>query len=145
MLITLALGKTAPAVSQTSHIQNKQEAVVKSTAQPKLVPKPKSVLKASTCLSEIKKYSWDKATAYAVSKAESRANPKAVNLNHRTRDHSIGCFQINIYGKLAETRPSKKWLLKTENNVRYAYQLYKARGHTFKKDWRGGGFKGGLF
>ena len=66
--------------------------------------------------------------ALDVAKCESGLNPLAVNNNPKTRDFSVGLFQINLYGDLAKKRPAKEWLLIPENNIKYAYEMYLRSG-----------------
>ena len=73
---------------------------------------------------------WDLDVAYAVMWAESRGNPNAINWNPKTKDYSIGLFQINLYGELAKNRPSVEWLLVAENNIMYACEMWQ------KKSWK---------
>ncbi len=80
------------------------------------------------CATEITKYNWSQTAAYNVMMIESTNNPGVVNDNPSTRDYSIGCFQINLYGGNARTRPSQTWLSVAENNVAYAYGMWKAMG-----------------
>jgi|GEM_PF-1396322 len=68
--------------------------------------------------------------ALSVMKGESGGNPNAINDNPRTRDYSVGLFQINLYGGLAKSRPSEAWLLIPENNIAYASRVWKNQGWT---------------
>ena len=76
----------------------------------------------------ISQYDWDAELAYKIMLCESSGNPQAHNFNHRTRDNSVGLFQVNLYGALANERPNAEWLRVAENNIEYAYSLYKGRG-----------------
>lgn len=76
----------------------------------------------------IAQYEWNTDVACAVMKYESRFDPEAHFFSHRTKDNSYGLFQINLYGNLANERPSAEWLLVPENNVQYAYELWKKHG-----------------
>lgn len=81
----------------------------------------------------IAQYDWDKDLAYKIMMCESGGNPLALNDNPKTKDYSVGLFQVNLYGDNAKSRPSEDWLKVPENNVAYAYQLYKDGG--FKAHW----------
>lgn len=121
---------------------NKQEQPEVTTQESEVAVVPQSEVKAvepvkptttpvpppSTCASEIQKYDWNKTVAHNVMIAESSGNHLTVNDNPRTGDYSVGCFQVNLYGRLASTRPSEAWLKIPANNVAYAYQLYAANG-----------------
>lgn len=88
-----------------------------------------------TCESEIAKYNWDYQTAVAVSQAESALNPIALNDNPATRDYSVGCMQINLYGANARYRPSESELKDPAINIAYAYKLYSGNGNSFIGQW----------
>jgi hypothetical protein len=89
----------------------------------------------SSCEAEIRKYNWRQDVALAVAKAESGLRPDAHNFSHTTRDNSWGCFQINIYGANAITRPPASELVKPEVNVAFAWQLYVSNGYSFIGQW----------
>lgn len=72
----------------------------------------------------IESYNWNPVIAARIMAHESTCDPTVVNASSTTGDLSIGLMQINIYGKLAKSRPSKEWLLNPQNNVSYAYSLY---------------------
>lgn len=93
------------------------------------------VVTGGSCEAEIAKYDWPQNLARAVMLAESSGNPTIVNNNPATRDYSVGCFQINLYGANARTRPSEAWLKNAANNVSYAYGIYKANGSSFAGQW----------
>jgi len=78
----------------------------------------------------IAQYDWDKALAYKIMMCESGGNPNALNDNPKTGDYSVGLFQINLYGDNAKDRPSEDWLKVPENNISYAYELYKKGGFS---------------
>lgn len=89
------------------------------------------VLEENGIVQLLKKHFGDKWQIFKeIAYAESRLNPNAVNDNPATGDYSIGLFQVNLFGKLADHRPSKEWLLVPENNVKYAKQLYAERGFS---------------
>lgn len=71
---------------------------------------------------------WDVKTALRVARCESNFNSMAHNFNPTSGDDSYGIFQINRYGELAKSRPSPAWLLDPQNNVDYAYQMYRSGG-----------------
>lgn len=77
---------------------------------------------------------WNNAKRVAI--CESHLNPLAIHDSKGS--YSIGIFQINIYGKLASSRPSKEWLLDAENNIKYAADMFHAQG------WRPWSCKGTL-
>jgi hypothetical protein len=87
------------------------------------------------CAAEIAKYDWNVSVATAVARAESGLNPGALNDNPATGDYSVGCFQVNIYGANARTRPSEAQLKNAAVNVAWAYNNYKANGHSFLGQW----------
>lgn len=97
-------------------------------------PKPKTAGSGS-CEAEIYKYDWNHSTALAVARAESGLNPSSLNNNPRTKDYSVGCFQINLYGANARTRPSEATLKRASENVAYAYKIYKGNGSSFRGQW----------
>lgn len=100
-------------------------------ARPIPQPKPKPPAPKGSCASEIAKHDWPQRTAQRIMQAESRGRARAVNDNPRTRDYSVGCFQINIYGRLAANRPSENWLKNPANNVAYAHEIYLSQGRQF--------------
>lgn len=76
----------------------------------------------------IKTYDWNASVAYAIMICESGGQFDAHNFSNITKDDSWGTFQINLYGKLAKSRPSPEWLKIPENNIAYAYKMYKSEG-----------------
>lgn len=90
---------------------------------------------SGSCAAEIAKYDWDIGTATAVMIAESGGNPGNVNDNPATGDYSIGCFQINIFGANARSRPSEAALKNAATNVSFAYGIYKSNGSSFIGQW----------
>lgn len=87
------------------------------------------------CAAEIAKYDWGQSVALAVSEAESHFRPGVINNNPGTGDYSVGCFQVNIAGGNARTRPPQEQLIDAAVNVRWAYNNYKANGSSFKGQW----------
>jgi hypothetical protein len=81
----------------------------------------------------INKYDWNPRIAYQIMMCESGGNSNAHNFSHRTKDDSYGLFQINLYGNLSNERPSPEWLKIPENNIKYAYSLWKSGG--WKRHW----------
>ena len=66
--------------------------------------------------------------AVKVANCESGLNPHATN--EKGRDRSYGIFQVNLYGSLANSRPSKEWLKIAENNIDYSHAMF------IKEGWR---------
>lgn len=85
-------------------------------------------------------YDWDIRVARAVMLAESGGDHLVVNDNPATGDYSVGLFQINLYGKLAASRPSEEWLKVPENNIAYAYTLYKEGGWNVWSAYKTGAY-----
>lgn len=98
-------------------------------------PAPVASTGSGSCASEIAKYGWNQSVALAVAQAESGMRTWIVNNNPATRDYSVGCFQINIYGANARNRPSEAALKDAAVNVRFAYGIYVANGHSFIGQW----------
>lgn len=90
---------------------------------------------SGSCAAEIAKYDWNQSTALAVARAESGLRTWALNDNPATGDYSVGCFQINIYGANARTRPSEAALKDAATNVRFAYGIYVGNGRSFIGQW----------
>lgn len=87
------------------------------------------------CAAEIAKYNWNQNVALAVARAESGLRPGVINNNPGTRDYSIGCFQVNIYGANARNRPSQEQLINAAVNVQWAYNNYLSNGGSFVGQW----------
>ena len=102
---------------------------------PRLDDPPQSYVSQSSCENELKKYDWDYSTALAVAKAESGLNPLALNDNPATGDYSVGCFQINLYGANAYSRPSEAELKNPAINVAFAHKIYTSNGNSFIGQW----------
>ena len=92
-------------------------------------------LPTGDCYAEAAKYDWNQTVADAVIDAESGGNPLKVNDNPSTGDYSIGCFQINIFGANARSRPSEAALKDPATNVAFAYKLYSSNSHSFIGQW----------
>lgn len=90
---------------------------------------------SGSCAAEIAKYGWNYNTALAVAQAESGLNPGNLNNNPATGDYSVGCFQINIYGANARTRPSEGELKNAAVNVAWAHKIYTGNGNSFIGQW----------
>jgi hypothetical protein len=102
--------------------------------EPVQAPKPATV--NGECDREIAKYDWDFQVAHNVMMAESGGGKYwIVNDNPSTRDYSVGCFQINLYGDNARTRPSEAELKDPAINVAFAYRLYSGNGKSFIGQW----------
>lgn len=82
---------------------------------------------------KVKHYDWDDDLALGIMNCESTASSTIVNDNPNTGDHSIGLFQINIYGANAKERPTEEELKNPDTNIAFAYKLYKDGG--FKRHW----------
>lgn len=136
------------AVTETAHAQAPAKAAATTAtpapvetpaaAEPTPAPQPEPVAPAApagTCQGEIAKYDWAQGTALAVSFAESGYDVNTLNDNPATGDYSVGCFQINIYGANARTRPSEAELKDPAVNVAWAYKLYASNGHSFIGQW----------
>lgn len=106
----------------------------KQVAVPAPPPTPPQPVTA-TCQSEIAKYDWSQPVALAVAKAESGLDPQAINNTPATGDYSVGCFQVNIYGRNALTRPSEIQLKDPSINVAWAYKIYSGNGKSFNGQW----------
>ena len=107
-------------------------------------PKPASVGTGS-CSDEIAKYAWDTNVANAVMMAESGGNAARINNNPATGDYSVGCFQVNLYGSNALSRPSEAELVNADVNVRWAYEHWLALGGTFGTSGGWGAYNNGSY
>lgn len=74
-------------------------------------------------------------TAIRIMLAESSGVVDNHNYNPATKDNSYGCFQINIWGANAATRPPASELVKADVNVRYAYNLWQSTGWCSTGGW----------
>jgi hypothetical protein len=129
--------KDKKAQSIAAKPEAKQSTVAPAPAPtPPPAPEPvQPVQPVTSCTSEIQKYDWSQTVALAVAKAESGLNPGIVNYNPSTFDYSVGCFQVNIWGANAYTRPSEAALKDPAVNVAFAYKIYSGNGHSFNGQW----------
>lgn len=140
VVITCLLAKATPVKGEASHIEIENTikatpVVVQASAGEPPKPEVPQPIEVPTCQSEIAKYDWNQSVALAVAYAESKFDPNVVNDNPRTRDYSIGCFQVNLYGANARTRPSEAELKNPVINVQWAYKIYAANGNSFLGHW----------
>lgn len=124
--VTVAVKTSTPSVKEQTQPEIQTAAVVTPTPEP---------VAAGTCASEIAKYDWSQTVALAVATAESGLDPGTVNYNPSTYDYSVGCFQINLWGANAYSRPSEAELKDPSINVAWAYKIYAANGHSFIGQW----------
>jgi hypothetical protein len=95
-------------------------------------PKAAAASIPATCASEIAKYDWPIEDAMRVMDSESSGGiVDIVNDDPSTGDYSVGCFQVNIIGKMSRSRPSEQELKNPIVNVKFAYNLWVAEGRTF--------------
>ena len=106
-----------------------------TTPQPTTPQEAPKQATGGDCEQEIAKYNWDYNTAVSVAKAESGLRSDALNNNPATGDYSVGCFQINLFGGNAASRPSEQDLRNPAVNVEFAYKLYSSNGHSFLGQW----------
>lgn len=102
-------------------------------------------LSGGSCEAEIAKYDWPQGLARAVMLAESSGDPNNLNDDASTGDYSVGCFQVNIRGANARTRPSEAELKNAEINVRWSYNHYVALGRTFGTSGGWGAYTSGKY
>ena len=81
----------------------------------------------------IRQYDWNDEVAISIMLAESGCNESVVNDNPRTKDYSVGLFQVNLYGGNAKHRPSEAELKDPKTNIEFAYNLWKDYG--FNSQW----------
>jgi hypothetical protein len=117
-------------------IKEKKKAVSKPAPKPKVVPVAPSVSEITgSCATEVKKYDWPQEWAMNVLMKESGGVATKLNNTPATGDYSVGCFQINLYGANAATRPSEAWLKIASNNVALAHEWFVRDGRTFCGQW----------
>lgn len=143
LLVDKPVEESTPEVIAEKPLEPAQAVVEqKTTITPPPVEKPVTeppvqprTVGSGSCEAEIYKYDWNHSVALAVARAESGLNPGALNNNPRTKDYSVGCFQINLYGANAKSRPSEATLKQASHNVAFAYKIYKSNGSSFKGQW----------
>jgi len=82
------------------------------------------VYKPKTIEEKIAEYDWDYNTAVAVMLAESKANPKAVNID----DHHNGCNGSYGLYQIACIHDDPAKLKDPDYNIERAYELYQESG-----------------
>lgn len=75
---------------------------------------------------------------------ESSGNPANHNYDPVTKDNSYGCFQVNLWGANARTRPPASELVVADKNVAYAYNLWKTTGWCSSGGWLNTSIKLGI-
>lgn len=123
----------APEYTSPNVIEPEQATVV--TPEPVVAETPPVTAASGSCEAEIAKYNWSYTVALAVARAESGLDPGQVNNTPATGDYSVGCFQVNIYGANAYSRPSEAQLKDAATNVAWAYKIYASNGHSFIGQW----------
>lgn len=83
----------------------------------------------------IKQYNWHIPTILRIMECESHFNPRAHNYNPRTGDDSYGLMQINMLGKMGESRRARfnitnKDLFDPAINIEVAYKIYLDQGYS---------------
>jgi len=140
-LIITGIAKPTPALTKTVVHQTSAAKPLAQVNTPAPVAQPQpeiaqeTVPVPATCQSEIAKYDWSQPVALAVATAESGLDPGALNNNPATGDYSVGCFQVNIYGRNALSRPSEQELKDPTVNVAWAYKIYSGNGNSFIGQW----------
>lgn len=132
LILIIFLGKSATSGVESYVYEvegNDEELYLISNTSPVFI---KSEVRASVSsyYHIIARYDWDVDLMYKIMHCESSGNPSAHNFNHKTKDNSVGLLQVNLYGNLANTRPSKDWLLVPENNISYSYEIWKQQGYS---------------
>ena len=100
----------------------------------KIVPPMITFNNCDNVISEIEKYDWDKETAIAVMKAESKCdiNSKGdtdlvFSENNREYGYSVGAFQVRILPDREECDT-----FEIETNVKCAYGIYKNNNNSWE-------------
>lgn len=140
-----AAARQAQTVTSSQKAEPKAEVAPEApapTPQPEPQPVPEvetpvepTPVASGSCADEIAKYNWSHNVALAVARAESGLDTSAVNNNPATGDYSVGCFQVNIYGRNALSRPSEPQLKDAATNVAWAHKIYTGNGNSFIGQW----------
>lgn len=105
------------------------------TPTPKPATKPRKAVVNTAGVEQwrevVSRYDWPVEEALTIMKCESGGNESRINNNPRTGDYSVGLFQVNLIGKMRQTRPPETWLLVGENNIAHAYKMYSGMGRRF--------------
>lgn len=78
----------------------------------------------------LSQYDWSVLEARNIMICESGGNSQAIG-DKNTSYQSYGLFQI----RALPGRPPPDWLLNPDNNVKFAYELYKRSGYSFSPHW----------
>jgi hypothetical protein len=101
------------------------------------VPTTKAITGGGNCEASIRRIfpANEHDRAIRVMLQESSGNPAIHNYNPSTGDDSYGCFQINLAGANKYSRPSPAELVIADNNVSFAYNLWKSTGWCSSGGW----------
>jgi len=77
----------------------------------------------------VSQYGWNVEVMMKIMQAESGCRSQVVNDNPKTKDFSVGLFQINIFGGNAKHRPSEEELKDAKINIEWAYKIYQEQGY----------------
>jgi hypothetical protein len=116
------IAQTSPQVAETPSISQVSTTTLSTTTIAQMIR------------TEAKKQGVNEDIMVGIAICESNASSTVVNNNPKTKDHSVGVFQINLYGANAKSRPSEDWLKIPENNIAYAFELYKKGGFNHWKN-----------
>jgi hypothetical protein len=110
------------------------------------VPTTSAITGGGDCEASIRRIfpANEHARAIKVMIQESSRNPSIHNYNPSTGDDSYGCFQINLAGNNKYSRPSPAELVIADNNVSFAYNLWKSTGWCSTGGWLNTGRKVGI-
>jgi soluble lytic murein transglycosylase-like protein len=144
LLLTLVIGKTAPAASHLNSVKEtavkpadkvatvnlaaaKTKVKSKAKPQPKPAPRPQKVVRrltggCSQYAGLVSQYAWNVTVALAVMKAESGCNPLALS---PTADR--GLMQVNAV-HAAKVGGDLSRLYDPATNIRVAFQVYSGAG-----------------